>query len=582
MKNHTNNSPSVPVGGAEQEPSRHDAIQSLQRNASIAVASAKPFTFDKNGQRKSIDQQKAIELLLHGELHASTIGGIPAVWTGLNYLFGVPALKYAIECCFPESNDRTNNGLLKKLLTRLEFENRYPLPPAEMVRFNNGVLNVRTLEFRTDREITWRDRIPNQIERDYDPSAPKIQYVDDFLDGLSDGDANIRQSLLEVLGLSLTRISEQQQAAILIGDGGNGKSVFMKLVSAIVGKQNVSNLSISRMANRFEIGNLAGKTLNVSSDLSAAYLDADKASVWKMAVGEDTLCTDVKGLQGYEFRPYCLLVMVCNEWPRTEGGIDAAIERRMQIIPFNHVYRDKNGLRQDADTHVVEKMLAPDCVAYLMRLAMDATSQMLQRHDVAFTTNAQAQEILHGIVVENSSVLQWLDELGLSVDSAREALHMQQRMTLYSWYKQWCTDSNTKALKQATFNREVAERIGLEKSTERVDVITLADEATTMITQTKKQLSVFVDHERKIADKRAGRKYASVQYEDEKIRSKAKNASFSSSTQHYNVEFVDLGTFEVGDSKAVQATKDGEYELDLSICFALREQFNTSIPTGLE
>ena len=201
---------------------------------------------------------------------------------------------------------------------------------------------------------------------------------------------------------------------------------------------------------------------------------------------------------------------------------------------------------------------------------------MLQRHDVAFTNNSQAQEILHGIVVENSSVLQWLEELGFDENDIKDVFHMQQRMTLYGWYKQWCKDSGTKALKQATFNQEVEERFGLVKSVERFDRLGVTAIGTVASVLPNKQMSVFIDPDKKIEDKKLGKKYASVLCRHEEFHSITKNKTYDSTTRHYNIDVIDMGTYEV-DGKAIFINQTGYYEIDRALCSEKHEQFATGL-----
>ncbi len=78
--------------------------------------------------------------------------------------------------------------------------------------------------------------------------------------------AEIRQD--EVVGRQI----EMFQAVLffIIGDGGNGKSVFIDVISSICGKENVCNISLNRLNDEKYLPELFGKMINVSGETPSA------------------------------------------------------------------------------------------------------------------------------------------------------------------------------------------------------------------------------------------------------------------------------------------------------------------------
>lgn len=441
-------------GGPQPEPPEEDAPTDEDDAVAAYVSEqmSKFEVFTENDRGKvEFHPDRLTNAMLYG-MHACTIGGAPAVWNGTRYIYGPASLKYMIELACPKGSASANTGVLKKVLARLEVERRFDLPDPTLVRFENGVLDLGSGTFRPLGEYSWKERIPNEIPHPLDLEAPRSLLVDEWLDTLSDGNEDVRRNLLQVIFLCMTRFTHHEQAAVLTGDGANGKSKFIDVISHIVGEGNMSSLGLGRLGNRFEVGDLSGKLVNVSSDISSSYLSGDGAATWKQVTGSDPIKADVKGLDGFVFRPYCQLVIVCNQFPRIEGGIDKATSRRLAIIPFEHSFRDANGrYSADADPGIVQKVCKPESLAYLIRLAVEEGMAMLSEREFMIAPNHASADELHKMATDNSSVLAWAEYVGLKA----EDLHMQRRQVMYDRYGAWCKKSALKPVASQRFTDEI-------------------------------------------------------------------------------------------------------------------------------
>ncbi len=66
--------------------------------------------------------------------------------------------------------------------------------------------------------------------------------------------------------IALPRLQKAQKAFILQGSGANGKSVLLSVLTALVGKENVSNLPISSLGSHFKVVDLLNKNVNIVSE----------------------------------------------------------------------------------------------------------------------------------------------------------------------------------------------------------------------------------------------------------------------------------------------------------------------------
>lgn len=125
-----------------------------------------------------------------------------------------------------------------------------------------------------------------------------------------------------------------EKVLFLYGSGCNGKSVFVDIVEALLGKENISHESLSDLCGEYGANsrsNLAGKILNTCSDVAPNAFAGDLFK--RIASGEPIsakiLYKDVTTLTDYAKMIFCL-----NELPKTNDTSNG-FYRRFLIAPFN-------------------------------------------------------------------------------------------------------------------------------------------------------------------------------------------------------------------------------------------------------
>jgi putative DNA primase/helicase len=96
-----------------------------------------------------------------------------------------------------------------------------------------------------------------------------------------------------------------------VGIGRNGKSKLLELITALLGKDNVSNQTIQSLCyNRFSLAELHRKLANISADLPSKELA--NTGIFKMIVGGDRLEGEHKHKDPFYFDNYAKLMFSCN------------------------------------------------------------------------------------------------------------------------------------------------------------------------------------------------------------------------------------------------------------------------------
>ena len=127
-----------------------------------------------------------------------------------------------------------------------------------------------------------------------------------------------------------------QKAMMLVGDGGNGKSTFIGIMEALIGRQNRSAVSLHELEeNRFAKADLFGKASNLYPDLPNR--DLKGTGMFKMLTGGDPIRAEDKNIKSWTFHNVAKLTFSCNEVPRVPED-STAFFRRWIIIEFPYSF----------------------------------------------------------------------------------------------------------------------------------------------------------------------------------------------------------------------------------------------------
>jgi P4 family phage/plasmid primase-like protien len=172
-----------------------------------------------------------------------------------------------------------------------------------------------------------------QIPVTYDPSA-ECPAWDKFVSEVFPEDA--QELAYELAADLITPSRSSQKALLLLGEGSNGKSTYLRALTAFVGSTNAAGVSLHKLeSDRFATARLMGKLANICPDLPSTHLT--ETSVFKAIVGGDDLHAEYKYGESFEFQPYCRLVFSANHVPRS-GDASHAFFRRWLVVPFDRTF----------------------------------------------------------------------------------------------------------------------------------------------------------------------------------------------------------------------------------------------------
>ncbi|MEM4976143.1 MAG: phage/plasmid primase, P4 family [Desulfurococcaceae archaeon] len=177
--------------------------------------------------------------------------------------------------------------------------------------------------------------------------------------------------LLEVIGYTLyPHEYPLHKATLLVGEGSNGKTTYLKLIERILTKENIASVSLTELdpnVNRFASADLYGKLANLASEPGKGMFDPNR---FKMATGEDPMPFERKHKDRFLGYNYAKMIFTANELPQVKEDT-YAFWRRWIVIEFPN--------RFDPDPTFFERTFTPDEIEVIILLALHAFRLVLER-----------------------------------------------------------------------------------------------------------------------------------------------------------------------------------------------------------
>ena len=230
----------------------------------------------------------------------------------------------------------------KKLMTIVpEFNNftHLNLAPSHITLFNNGVLNTKTFEFSTDinafgeydfiTKINYRFLNPKNTKPEHRRLIDKL-----FHDWMEDDDEKIK--LLKQLSLAVIDGNGRDTYVIIIGAGGNGKSVYITMQTKLASGYD-ANLDMQDIGNDNKLHEIDESTkLIVGHELAtnAKFTGNMISRIKQMATG-DPIKVDVKFKDARNVIAKCIKIQATNTIPKIFEN-NNAILRRIKLVQWTN------------------------------------------------------------------------------------------------------------------------------------------------------------------------------------------------------------------------------------------------------
>ncbi len=320
------------------------------------------------------------------------------------------------------------------------------MPPRNLIPLANGIFDVDKHELRPFSPDYF---FKTKLAVAYDASAECVAFKE-FLSQVLATDED-RETVREIFAYCVWRGHEIQKAFMFVGSGCNGKSTLLRVLTAFLGKENVSARSLQDLsANRFAASDLFGKYANICPDIPSEKIT--NTSVFKALTGGDLLTMEKKFREAMVFSNTAKLLFSANRVPITLDESDAFF-RRWCIINFPFSFAE------NADPFLVEKLTVPSELSGIFNWAITSLTELLLRGEFS---NARPVEELRELYVRKS------DTVGAFANDCLEAEPdgLLTKEEMYRAYVLYCNEKlKTAPSSKNVFSRELARNAPYVSST---------------------------------------------------------------------------------------------------------------------
>ena len=300
----------------------------------------------------------------------------------------------------------------------------------------------------TQRAHQREDYLTVQIPVTYDPAARSPVFLD-FLQQVFAGDkdgADKALVIMEMIGYSLLTSCRFEKFILLIGTGGNGKTVLLKVIEALVGSAMVCAVQPSQLDNKFQRAHLADKLVNIVTEIAEGAEIAD--AQLKAIVSGELTTAEHKHRPPFDFHPFTTCWFATNHLPHSRDFSEAMF-RRAIVIQFNNRFDDG----PSCDPNLIDKLKTE--LPGILRLSLGAVRGVILRG--AFTEVSSSTAAKREWQLQCDQSAQYFDERLQKAAASKVGSTL-----LYNDYKAWAVEQGVgRLLTQKNLIQRLVSRYGL-------------------------------------------------------------------------------------------------------------------------
>lgn len=262
----------------------------------------------------------------------------------------------------------------------------------------NGTIDISDWScpvFNQD-EFCKEDYSTIQLAVNYNSAAECPRFMK-FLNEVFKEDADTIATVQEMFGYCLTTSTKFEKAFLLYGDGANGKSVLINVLSNLLTAENITTLSISNFKKQFDRSKLVNKLVNISTEFEEAILQSEDL---KKIISGEWIDVCYKFKQAFDYRPFCKIITSTNNIPYIRDRSNG-IFRRLITIPFEVTFEEG-----DQDRELIDKLkLEMDGI---FNFALEGLKRLQDQKK--FTEGSKTERLKRHIQYASNRVLEFVEE----------------------------------------------------------------------------------------------------------------------------------------------------------------------------
>ena len=313
------------------------------------------------------------------------------------------------------------------------------LDPEDILACKNGLLHLPDRDLMPATPLFWT---PNALSYDFDPNAlDPVEWLR-FLESIWGDDQESIDTLQETFGYLLTADTVQQKVFMVVGPKRSGKGTIARILTTMLGQDNVCNPTLGSFSNQFGLQPLIGKLAAVITDARLGGR-ADQHAIAERLLsvsGEDGQTIDRKHTSAWTGRLSTRFLLMTNELPRLADA-SGALASRFIILRLTESFYKRE------DLGLTNRLMAE--LPSILNWSLDGRKRLKGRG--CFIQPHSATSAVQDLEDLSSPISAFVRDRCI-VGSAEQVLIA----SLYSAWKSWCEEQGRDYPGTvATFGREL-------------------------------------------------------------------------------------------------------------------------------
>lgn len=344
---------------------------------------------------------------------------------------------------------------VEELIRRLKSEPEINIKNEELnsnlyfINCKNGVvdiLNNKLLPHNVNYKFSYCINANYLDGKKTEYGAETIKFFKTSLEGNNDK----QKLLIEIIGYLISDFNNAKKAFIFLGKPHSGKSLLTKIISNLIGCDNISNIPFHKLGERFSIGELSTHKLNINAELDSSPIG--KISNFKAIVGNDFLSGEFKGQPLFSFKSKTKLLFCGNYMPEIKDiESTQAFTDRLIFLMFN-----KSANREEIDYELEEKLMNE--IDLLFTSSIIALKNLIN-NNFKFTIPKDSMEFLEEYANRQNHISEFISECCYLGEDSRG-----YTKELYNSYLKFCEENCIHAYNLSKFNAYIANCDGVTRT----------------------------------------------------------------------------------------------------------------------
>lgn len=337
-------------------------------------------------------------------------------------------------------------SILKVMKSEVNSDELLEMNRHPVMNFVNGTLELEpNIVFRDHRQD---DYCTYCLSYPYDPEA-KCEAWERYLESTTDYDDKKISLLQEWAGYGMFGDYPIHKALALIGEGRNGKSIYVNTIKDVYGASNVSSVSMNDLTKDFHSVDLKYSMLNIASETRSDVTGAEEN--FKKVTSGESIRDAYKGKDIMDFIPKAKWFMNCNNFmvsktDASDGWID-----RFCFCEFKLKFVDDPKLPNERpiDRTLKDRLATQESLSAIFNWALEGYK--ILKATMKFTEPDDQKSTRDDFVEVTNPLVVFAKEF--DIDACHD--HWITNDDIYAAYKVWAADCNHKPLTKTSFAKRL-------------------------------------------------------------------------------------------------------------------------------